>query len=103
MRPSSSTAEQWTFNPLVQGSNPWGATSHFPRNYNSFVFLRAGPYLHWRASDRITDRKTIPRFGNVRRTRSACQLCRSIHYAAMVTRPPLIGIGIESTHGYPVH
>jgi hypothetical protein len=26
MRPSSSTAEQWTFNPLVQGSNPWGAT-----------------------------------------------------------------------------
>ena len=29
-RPSSSTAEQWTFNPLVQGSNPWGATRRKP-------------------------------------------------------------------------
>ena len=37
-RPSSSTAEQWTFNPLVQGSNPWGATGRFPavaRNYSN--------------------------------------------------------------------
>ena len=25
-RPSSSMAEQWTFNPLVQGSSPWGGT-----------------------------------------------------------------------------
>ena len=24
---SSSTAEQWTLNPLVQGSNPWGRTA----------------------------------------------------------------------------
>lgn len=26
-RPSSSMAEQWTFNPMVQGSSPWGATA----------------------------------------------------------------------------
>ena len=26
LRASSSTAEQWTLNPLVQGSNPWGRT-----------------------------------------------------------------------------
>lgn len=28
LRTSSSTAEQWTLNPLVQGSNPWGCTIH---------------------------------------------------------------------------
>ena len=26
-RPSSSMEEQWTFNPLVQGSSPWGGTT----------------------------------------------------------------------------
>lgn len=26
-RPSSSMEEQWTFNPLVQGSSPWGGTA----------------------------------------------------------------------------
>ena len=30
-RPSSSMEEQWTFNPLVQGSSPWGGTAHRPR------------------------------------------------------------------------
>ncbi len=37
VRPSSSTAEQWTFNPLVQGSNPWGATSAFPPKIARFI------------------------------------------------------------------
>ena len=35
VRPSSSMAEQWTFNPMVQGSSPWGATTILPHGLRS--------------------------------------------------------------------
>ena len=41
--PSSSMAEQWTFNPLVGGSSPPGGTSkfNFPEFYGSWFSLSA--------------------------------------------------------------
>ena len=47
-RPSSSMEEQWTFNPLVQGSSPWGGTCS-----EALLTHSTGPEVTNRVTNRI--------------------------------------------------